>query len=147
MSIWMVRSGLPEILRQRGLTMAGLRRALEQEGVAADLDTLTHLAVDRPATGKLDLDLVTRVCRALGIGLDQLIHVEELRDEDALRRLAAYRFPEEKQRRLDHLLDCGNAGQLSPAERRELDDLVDEYDELSLAAARATDTLRRKASA
>lgn len=58
---------------------------------------------------------------------------EGITNKDQLQAIASYRFPLTKQRRMDKLLDKGNAGNLTIKERRELDRLV-------------LDTIRRKAS-
>jgi len=52
--------------------------------------------------------------------------------DDQLQSAASYRFPRAKQRRMDELLDKGNAGKLDIKERRELDKLVNEFEERTL---------------
>ncbi len=60
-----------------------------------------------------------------------------------LRPVASYRFPSAKQRRMDKLLDKGNAGNLTIKERHELDKLVDEFEESTLQKALALDAIRK----
>lgn len=59
-----------------------------------------------------------------------------------LQAIASYRFPAKKQRRMDELLDKGNAGELSLGERRELDKLVDEFEERTLQKSLALEAIR-----
>ena len=47
---------------------------------------------------------------------------------------------------MDKLLDKGNAGNLTIKERRELDRLVEEFEENTLQKALALDTIRGKVS-
>ena len=49
----------------------------------------------------------------------------------------AYRFPEEKQERLDDLVDKNNAGTITEVERNELAALVEEFDPKTLDKAQA----------
>ncbi len=49
----------------------------------------------------------------------------------------AYRFPREKQERLDDLIDKNNAGTITEAERSELAALVEEFDQKTLEKAQA----------
>jgi hypothetical protein len=60
--------------------------------------------------------------------------------------VAFYRFPSAKQRRMDKLLDKGNAGNLTIKERHELDKLVDEFEESTLQKALALDVTRKTGS-
>ncbi len=60
-----------------------------------------------------------------------------------LRSLASFRFPSAKQRRMDKLLDKGNAGNLTISERRELDKLVDEFEENTLQKALTLDVIQK----
>jgi len=59
-----------------------------------------------------------------------------------LRAMASYRFPAAKQRRMDELLDKGNAGKLGIREKRELNKLVDEFEERTLQKTLAMDAIR-----
>jgi hypothetical protein len=68
---------------------------------------------------------------------------EKATSEVQLRRIASSRFPSAKQRRMDKLLDKGNAGNLTIKERHELDKLVDEFEESTLRKALALDTIRK----
>jgi membrane-bound lytic murein transglycosylase MltF len=49
----------------------------------------------------------------------------------------AYRFPQEKQKRLDDLIDKNNAGTITEAERSELAALVEEFDQKTLEKTQA----------
>lgn len=68
---------------------------------------------------------------------------EEATSAAHLRPIASYRFPSAKQRRMDKLLDKGNAGNLTIRERRELDKLVEEFEESTLQKARALGTIQK----
>jgi hypothetical protein len=71
--------------------------------------------------------------------------VEKAMSEDQLQSAASYRFPRAKQRRMDELLDKGNAGKLDIKERRELDNLVNEFEERTLQKTLALDAIRKMA--
>ena len=80
---------------------------------------------------------------------DELIHfdaeyrdrrLKELSEMDTMLELhsaIAYRFPQEKQERLDDLIDKNNAGTITESERNELAALVEEFDQKTLEKAQA----------
>ncbi len=72
--------------------------------------------------------------------------VGQTTSDEQLQFAASYRFPRAKQRRMDELLDKGNAGKITIKERRELDKLVNEFEERTLQKTLALDTIRRMAS-
>ena len=66
--------------------------------------------------------------------------LKRLFEEDTILPLhstIAYRFPQEKQERLDDLIDKNNAGTITEVERRELAALVEEFDQKTLEKAQA----------
>jgi len=80
---------------------------------------------------------------------DELIQFETEYPKRRLKRLSemdtildlhsaiTYRFPNEKQERLDELIDKNNAGTITKAERNELAELVEEFDRKTLEKAQA----------
>lgn len=80
---------------------------------------------------------------------DELIEFETKYSEKRLKRLSeidtildlhsaiTYRFPDEKQERLDELIDKNNLGIITKAKRHELAGLVEEFDQKTLEKAQA----------
>ena len=58
-----------------------------------------------------------------------------LGDEKFLQQQIAYRFPEKKKQRVRTLLSKSNAGEITQAEKLELDGLVEEFEQKSLEKA------------
>lgn len=123
-------SGLRFLIDERGLTIADLARRVAAQGETVDARTLRRLAdPDRPLK-LVDTRVLDAVCRALGIGIGDLLVFAPTLGTD-LRRL-----PEERQRRLGALMDAHAEGELAPDQRLELEALVAEADDLDFANAR-----------
>ncbi len=142
--IKVLRSSLSAILQARRMTLTDLRHILKQRGRILERKRLLELQNMSSAAGKLNIAVVIEVCDALNVNLGELLKVEKEQDEARLRRIATYRFPAAKQRRMDDLLDKGNAGKLGVAERRELEELMEEVEERTLQKALAMDALRKR---
>ncbi len=140
-----LRSSLSDILQARRMNLTDLRRVLKQRGHTLDRKRLRELQDMNAPTGKLNIAVIIEVCDALGVKVGDLLKVERAQSEAQLRRIATYRFPAAKQRRMDELLHKGNAGKLGARERQELDELVEEFEERTLQKALALDVLQKKA--
>lgn len=123
-------SGLRFLIEEQGLTVADLARRLTAQGEAVDARTLRRLADPDRALRLVDTRVLEAVCRVLGIDIGDLLVFAPTLGTD-LRRL-----PEERQHRLNALMDAHAEGELAPGERRELEALVAEADDLDFANAR-----------
>lgn len=123
-------SGLRFLIEEQGLTVADLARRLTAQGEAVDARTLRRLADPDRALKLVDTRVLEAVCRVLGIDIGDLLVFAPALGTD-LRRL-----PEERQHRLNALMDAHAEGELAPGERRELEALVAEADDLDFANAR-----------
>lgn len=141
MAVKFLHSRLSAILQQRRMSLSDLHRVLKQKGRGVDRKRLLALQNMSAPAGKLSIEIVVEVCDALGVGVGDLLEVEKSPNPVQLRRIATYRFPPNKQRRMDELLLQGNAGRLSAQERQELDELVKEFEERTLQKALALDAL------
>lgn len=131
-------SRLKFLLDERRLTRAELQRRLTTQEQAFNVKTLYRLAdPDRPLE-RVDLRVVGAVCRALGIGLGDLIVFSET-DRTALRAL-----PEPEQRRLGELVQRHNEGQLADSEVEELRALVRDAEGIARSNARRLAEHRRR---
>ncbi len=120
-------SGLRFLIEERGITIADLARRVASQGEAVDVRTLRRLAnPDRPLK-LVDTRVLDAVCRALGVDIGELLVFVPTLGAN-LRHL-----PEARQRRLSALLDAHADGELAPDERRELETLVAEADDLDFA--------------
>lgn len=63
--------------------------------------------------------------------------IASLADEKVLQQQIAYRFPEKKKQRMRVLLYKNNAGTITQAEKFELDELIEEFEQKSLEKAEA----------
>jgi DNA-binding Xre family transcriptional regulator len=97
-------SRLSLLLEERGMTQADLRQRVATEERPPGLRSLARLAdPDRPLE-RIDLRVAGAVCRALGIGLGDLIAFAEP-GSGSMRTL-----PAEEQRRLDELMERHGEG-------------------------------------
>jgi hypothetical protein len=122
-------SRLDQILRARNLTVSELHRKMRDEGFSTNLKSLYRLADPHQALERLDLRLAGAICRAFGVELTDLISFQA--PSGQLRHLSRV-----KQRRLDELMDKNNNGALLADERAELEGLVRDAEEVTLANAR-----------
>lgn len=131
-------SRLRFLLEQQSLTQAELQRRLAEQERAFNVKTLYRLAdPDRPLE-RVDLRVVGAICRILGIGLGDLIVFAEP-SGSALRSL-----PDDKQRRLDELMERHNDGQVTEDTLDELRALVAEAEEIARSNARRLAEHRRR---
>jgi hypothetical protein len=130
-------SRLKHLLDSRQLTVPDLHRRLEQQGFRVNLKSLYRLGNDELPLERLDLRVAGAICQVCRVPLSELISFETGRTR--LRRLSAA-----KQRRLDALMGRNNEGRLTRAERSELEGLVREAEEITLANARALARERRR---
>jgi hypothetical protein len=122
-------SQLKRVLGERKLSIPQLQRRLEERGLIVNLKSLYRLAKDDQPLERLNLRVAGMICQVCDVPLSKLIAFELT--EIRLRRLSA-----SKQRRLDVLMDRNNQGQLTSAERKELQVLVRDAEEIALSNAR-----------
>lgn len=139
-----LRSSLSDLLQERRMNLSDLQRVLKQRGRTLDRKRLRELQNLNTVAGKLNVEIIIEVCDALGVKVGDLLQVEKAGTETQLRRIASYRFPPTKQRRMDELLDKGNAGLLTARDRKELDELIEEFEERTLQKALAVDALHER---
>ena len=120
-------SRLSQLLRDRGWTVADLLRRVREEGARVDRKTLYRLASTGPV-GKADIATIRRVCDVLGVGLDDFFRFAGPLPNGEPDEF--WELPLDRVRRLNELGRRNNEGQLMPDERRELADLVAEYEAL-----------------
>jgi hypothetical protein len=132
-------SQLKRVLDERGMTVPELRRRLEQEGLSVNVRSLNRLVREDQPLERLDLRVAGLICQVCEVPLTRLIAFEM--EDVRLRRLSAA-----KQLRLDELMDGNNEGRLTPAQRRELQGLVRETEEIALRNARRLASRRRSLS-
>ncbi|MGP0063609.1 MAG: helix-turn-helix domain-containing protein [Isosphaeraceae bacterium] len=128
-------SRLKRVLDERRMSVPELQRRLEQHGLSVNLKSLYRLAKDDQPLERLNLRVAGMICQVCEVPLSNLIAFEMT--EARLRRLSAA-----KQQRLDALMAGNNDGRLSPSERRELQGLVREAEEIALSNARKLATQR-----
>lgn len=133
-------SSLSNILSERGMSVAGLGRALARRGVRVNIKTLYRLTDPTAPIERLDMGVAGEICKVLGVDLSHLVSFEAVRRDAGLRRLAA-----SEQRRLDLLLERQAEGTLSPRDRRELSDLVERAERLTIQNARTLARARQAA--
>ncbi len=118
---------LDELLRERNLTIADLKRQIQERyGLELDSRTLDRLARPEPVQ-HTDLTIAGAAAMILGVGLGDLFAIEAnpigvsplLEDDDYL--------DADQAQRMQVLLDLEDERPLSEHEQRELDALVDEY--------------------
>jgi hypothetical protein len=129
-------SQLKGVLDERGMTVPELHRRLEKQGLSVNLKSLYRLVRDDRPLERLNLRVAGLICQVCGVPLSRLIAFE-IKDAQ-LRRLS-----DAKQLRLDELMGANNEGRLTPAQRKELQGLVRETEEISLHNARRLASRRR----
>ncbi len=133
-------SRLKRVLGERRMSVPELQRRLEQHGLSVNLKSLYRLVKDDQPLERLNLRVAGMICQVCEVPLSNLIAFEMT--EARLRRLSAT-----KQRRLDALMDNNHEGRLTRAERKELQGLVREAEEIALSNARKLANQRRALSA
>ena len=132
-------SQLKRVLGECGMSVPELRRRLEQHGLSVNLKSLYRLARDDAPLERLNLRVAGMICQVCEVPLSRLIAFETM--DPRLRRLSTA-----KQRRLDVLMAGNNEGRLTPAERKELQGLVREAEEIALSNVRKLARQRRSLS-
>ena len=119
-------SRLSFLLEERGLTRADLQRRLRTQGDSVDAKALNRLAdPDRPIR-QVDTRIVDAICRALDIELgDLLAFTEPL-------TMQLKKLPDDRQRRLDELIDRHSEEELRGRELAERQHLVDEVGRIGI---------------
>lgn len=133
-------SRLKHILSERKLTVTELYRRIQQRGMKVNLKSLYRLNHEHQLVERLDLRVAGTICQICDIPLSELIRFET-QDEGLLY------FPFAKQRRLDILMEKNNEGKLTATEREELQTLVREAEEMTLANARRLAEQRQQLAA
>jgi len=133
-------SRLRTILSERKMTVAELGRALGRRGLRVNVKTLYRLTDPTAPIERLDMAVAGEICKALEVDLSHLVSFEAARRDAGLRRISPAR-----QRRLDALLKRQAEGRLTVHDRRELSDLVEEAERLTLQNARTLARARQAA--
>ena len=120
-------SALPEMLRQRRLSVADIYRRLQDKGLRFDKKTLYRLASPEPMQS-ISIPVVGALCRELNVGLGDLISFTP-------RKPKLHRIDEKTQKRLDELMTRNTEGELTARERKELEELGNLVERLSFENA------------
>ena len=122
-------SHLNRILQRQELSIPELHRRLRTRGFQVNVKSLYRLSNANQPLERLDMRVAGAICQVCTVPLSEWIVFEE--ETANLHMLAA-----EKQGRLDILMAGNNEGRLTTAERDELQALVREAEEITLANAR-----------
>ena len=121
-------STLPELLAKARLTVAEVHQRLLRRGFKFDKKTLYRLASHEPLQ-TINAPVVGAVCEEFKIGLDDLLTWEQPKPK-------LHRIDAKTQARLDELMTKNTEGALTAAERKELTNLGETVERLSLENAR-----------
>jgi hypothetical protein len=121
-------SRLTELMRARSLTVIDFHKALTKKGHRFDLKTIYRLASDKPLVN-ISAPVVRAICETLNIDLGKLIVWQP--PAPKLQRIDA-----KTQKRLDYLMARSNEGELTDAERTELERFAAELEALSIKNAK-----------
>jgi hypothetical protein len=122
-------SRLKHVLKQQQLSIPELHRRLRKEGFQVNVKSLYRLSNAEHPVERLDMRVAGAICQVCTVPLSEWIVFEQ--EEGKMRVLAA-----EKQTRLEVLMTKNNAGSLTETEQSELQMLVREAEEITLANAR-----------
>src|SRR5438477_6456689 len=122
-------SRLKSLLKQQRISVPELHRRIRTLGFHVNVKSLYRLSNDSQPVDRLDMRVAGAICQVCAVPLSDWIVFEE--EAGTLRTLAA-----EKQTRLNTLMTKNNAGTLTDRERDELQGLVREAEEITLANAR-----------
>lgn len=138
---------LDQLLNERNLTIADVRQQIEAlYGIVDDKGILEQLASSEGLV-KTDLTVVCAVAGLLGVSLDDLFHVIAIPVSMLPRSTEPDFLTEEEGRRLTELFDRQDAGVLTDAEQRELEELVyDKYGQRSIEHSQRKEAKRRGVS-
>ena len=126
-------SRLSQLLRDRHWNVPELQRRLLDEGVTVDRKTLYRLASNSPL-GKTEIALVGRICDVLRVGLDDFFRFAPSLPNGEPDEF--WELPIPRVERLNELGRKNNEGSISTTERRELADLVADYETIAQHNAR-----------
>ena len=130
-------SRLKRVLDARKMTVPELHRRIERDGMSVNLKSLYRLSKEHQTLERLDLRVAGAICQVCDVPLSELITFETSK-----RRLQ--RFSPAKQKRLDVLMAKNNEGQLTKTESEELQALVREAEEMTLANAQVLARQRQR---
>jgi hypothetical protein len=130
-------SRLKRILGERRMKVPELERRIRRRGIKVNIKSLYRLSDERATIERLDLKLAAAICEECGVSLAELI--EFTRPQVGLKRLSR-----EQQKRLQALMEGNNEGLLTAGERRQLEALVTEAEEITLANARFLSRQRKQ---
>jgi len=141
MSRAIIQSNLDSILKERGMTISELYQRFEKQGGRIEQKSLYALRELNSSSSTLDLGVLTQVMVELDCDITDILSVVREEDEAFLRSLVEYRFPEEKQLRMDELFYRATEGELTPEESIELHELVREFEAGTIKKAQAMKAL------
>ncbi len=133
-------SRLKQVLSRQQLTIPELLRRIEQHGLHVNPKSLYRLSNEHQPLQRLDLRIAGAICQVCDVSLSDLVDFES--EAKTLSQLSAA-----KQRRLDTLMARNNEGKLTAAEERELRELVDEAETITLSNARILKQQHRRLTA
>jgi hypothetical protein len=122
-------SRLKRLLKQRELSVPELHHRIRSGGFRVNIKSLYRLSDEDQPVQRLDMRVAGAICQVCAVPLSEWIVFEQ--DDGKLRTLAS-----DRQERLDRLMAKNSAGQLTEAERNELQVLVREAEEITLSNAR-----------
>lgn len=130
-------SRLKRVLDARKMTVPELHRRIERDGMSVNLKSLYRLSKEHQTLERLDLRVAGAICQVCEVPLSELITFETSK-----KRLQ--HFSPVKQKRLNDLMAKNNEGQLTKTEFEELQALVREAEEMTLANARVLARQRQR---
>lgn len=130
-------SRLKRVLKQKQLSVPELHRRIRGRGLQINVKSLYRLSDEEQPVERLDMRVAGAICQVCAVPLSDWIVFEE--EENKFRTLEA-----DKQARIDGLMARNNAGQLIETERHELQALVREAEEITLANARLLTAQRQR---
>lgn len=130
-------SRLQEILHKKRLSVPELHRRMLQQNRRVNIKSLYRLNDAQQPLTRLDLRVAGAICQLCDVTLADLV---DFSGQGATLATLA----EEKQQRLDTLMDKNNQGKLGRKEQRELQDLVRETQEITLHNARILTQQQRR---
>ena len=122
-------SRLKRLLKRQQLSVPELHRRMRSGGFRVNIKSLHHLSDEDQPVHRLDMRVAGAICQVCAVPLSEWIVFEP--DDGRLRTLAS-----DRQERLDLLMAKNSAGQMTDAERNELQTLVREAEEITLSNAR-----------
>jgi hypothetical protein len=121
-------STFPDLLTKMRLTVADVHKRLIKRGFRFDKKTLYRLASPAPLH-RIDAPVMGAICAEFKVSLDDLLVWEPVKPK-------LHRIDAGMQERLDALLEKNNEGTITAAEKKELEELGETVEHLSLENAR-----------